>query len=169
MTETRSRIADAVRSRPGIHFNELVRSLGVATGQVQYHLRELRDGDVVVAEQLYGQTHYYPPTFDEWERRALALLCRETAGDIVAYLLANGPARPGTVASELDIARSTLEWHLDRLIDHDLVVKRKDERQVTLAVGSPDRTVSLLREANPVLRERLVARFTRLVDQLLAE
>lgn len=169
MTETRSRIADTVRSRPGIHFNELVRSLGLATGQVQHHLRALRDGDVVVAEHLYGQTHYYPPTFDEWERRALALLCRETAGDIVASLLANGPTRPGTVASDLDIARSTLEWHLDRLIEHDLVDKQKDDREVTLAVASPDRTVALLREANPALRERLVARFTRLVDQLLAE
>lgn len=169
MTETRTRISDAIRSRPGIHFNELVRRLDLASGQVQYHVRRLTDDDSVVAERVYGQTHYYPPTYDDWERHALALLCRETAGDIVAYLLANGPSRPATVAEDLDVARSTLAWHVDRLVAHDLVVKHCDAGRVTLAVASPDRTVDLLREADPDLRERLVARFTRLVDHLLAE
>lgn len=169
MSETRTAIADAVRARPGIHFNELVRSLDVAAGQVQYHLGRLDEDGSVVAEQLYGRTHYYPPTYDAWERRALALLCRETAGDVVASLLANGPTRPATVASELDIARSTLEWHLDRLVAHDLVVKHRADGRVTLAVGSPDRTVALLREANPTLRDRLVDRYTRLLDLLLTE
>lgn len=95
MTETRATIADAVRAHPGIHFNELVRTLDLANGQVQYHLGRLRDEGSVVAERLYGRTHYYPPGYDEWERRALALLRRETAGDVVAYLLANGPTPPG--------------------------------------------------------------------------
>ena len=168
MTETRSNIADTIRTRPGIHFSELIRSLDLASGQAQYHLKVLCKDDLIVAERLYGQTHYYPPTYEEWERRALALLCRETAGDIVAYLLANGPTRPATVAGDLEIARSTLEWHLDRLITHDLVDKHRDDGQVMLAVDSPERTVELLREANPALRARLVDRFTRLVDKLLS-
>lgn len=169
MTEVRSAIEDAVSSRPGIHFNELVRSLELGTGQAQYHLRRLVDDDSVAVERVYGRTHYYPPTYDEWERRAIAVLCRETAADIVAYLLANGPTRAGTVAAELDIARSTLQWHVDRLSAHDIVEKRRDGGRVTLAVASPDRVVAVLREADPDLRERLVDRFTRLVDLLLTE
>lgn len=156
MTETRSSIADAVRDRPGVHFNELVRSLDLAPGQVQYHLRRLREDDSVVVERLYGQTHYYPPAYDDWERGALALLRRETAGDVVAYLLAHGPDRLGTVANELHIARSTLEWHLDRLVEHDLVEKRREDGQVTLAAAAPEETIRLLRNADPTLRERLV-------------
>lgn len=169
MTETRATIADAVRAHPGIHFNELVRTLDLANGQVQYHLGRLRDEESVVAERLYGRTHYYPPVYDGWERRALALLRRETAGDVVAYLLANGPTPPGTAAEDLDVARSTLEWHLDRLVAHGLVEKRRADGRVTLAVAAPGATVRLLREADPTLRERLVDRFTRLVDRLLEE
>lgn len=108
MSETRTAIADVVRSRPGIHVNELVRSLVFASRQVQYHLGRLADDRSVVAERLYGRTHFYPPTDDDWERRALALLCRETAGNVVAYLLANGPARPTTVAADLDGGRPPL-------------------------------------------------------------
>ena len=169
MTETRADIADAVRARPGIHFSELVRTLDLANGQVQYHVERLREEGTVVVERLYGRTHYYPPGYDEWERGALALLRRETAGDVVAYLLAEGPTHAGTVARDLEVARSTLEWHLERLAAHGLVEKRRADGRVTLAVAAPEATVRLLREADPSLRERLVDRFTRLVDRLLEE
>lgn len=170
MSETRTRIADYVRAHPGVHFSGLVRRLELGPGQVQYHLRRLREEGTVVVEDLYGRSHYYPPEYDAWERAALALLRRETAGDVVAYLLESGPTDPSTVADELDVARSTLEWHLDRLTARGLVDKRRDERnRVTLVVARPADTVALLRDADPTLRERLVDRFTRLVDRFLAE
>lgn len=168
MTETRTQIANSIRIHPGIHFNGLVRSLDLAPGQVQYHLHRLQSEEAVVASSLYGRTHYYPPEYDPWEHQALALLRRETAGDVVAYLLTSGPTAPAEVADDLDVARSTLEWHLDRLVERDLVEKRRDQRnRVTLAVVDPDRTIELLRGTDPSLRERLADRFTRLVDRLL--
>lgn len=170
MTEIRQRIAACVRSHPGIHFNELVRALDLANGQVQYHLDQLQADDRVVEERLYGKTHYYPPDYGAWERTALALLRRETAGDIVALLLAEGPTRPGAVADRLDIARSTVEWHLDRLTTHGIVRKQRDEHdRVIAAVERPEDLVQLLREADPSLPARMVDRFTRLVDLFLSE
>ncbi|PSP46433.1 ArsR family transcriptional regulator, partial [Halobacteriales archaeon QH_1_68_42] len=126
MSETRERIADRVAADPGIHFSELVRELNLAPGQVQYHLRRL-DGRVVAAD-LYGRTHYYPSTVDERDRRVLAALRRETARDALAVLLRQGPTPPAAVADELGVARSTLEWHLDRLVAEDLVRKSRDRR-----------------------------------------
>lgn len=167
MSKTRTTIANAVEVHPGLHFNELVRRLDLAPGQVQYHLKQLRDNDAVIAESLYGRTHYYPPSYSDWERRALALLRRETAGDIVAYLLVNEQTRPTVLTDNLDIVRSTLEWHLDRLVTHGLVEKDYDGGRVILRSEAPEETARLLREADPTLRERLVDRFTRLVDRLL--
>lgn len=170
MTGTRIRIALKIRRNPGIHFNELVRTLGFAPGQVQYHVRRLVDAEEVVEQRLYGRTHYYEPTFEPWERGVLALFRRETARDVLGYLLEHGPTRPQTVADELDIARSTLEWHLDRLVEQEIVRKDRDERnRVTLVVAHPDRTRTLLGEIHPPIPDRFVDRFTRLVDSLLAE
>ena len=170
MSDTRRRVADEVRERPGIHFNELVRALDLAPGQVQYHLGRLRSADAVAEQRLYGRTHYYPPSYDEWERRALALLARETSADVVAVLLDEGPARPSAVAERVGIARSTLEWHLDRLVEQDLVRKERGERnRVTLELARTEETARLLRRATPSLPGRLVDRFTRLVDRLLEE
>lgn len=170
MTDTRERIADRIHSEPGIHFNALVRRLDLAPGQVQYHLRHVLGNEGLVDEHLYGRTHYYPAEYDAWERHALALLRRETAADIVAYLLEHGPTPPKPVAADLDIARSTLEWHLDRLTEQCLVTKERDARNhVTLSLTRPTETIQLLHEADPSLFERMVDRFTRLVDQLLEE
>lgn len=170
MTETRDQIARYVSSHPGVHFNHLVTALDLAPGQVQYHLRRLLDSDVLVREELYGRTHYYSPEYDDWERGVLALVRRETAREILAYLIEHGSSRPGAVADNLDIARSTLEWHLDHLIEQQVVEKRRfTPNRVTLELARPEETGRLLGAVAPSLPERLVDRFTRLVDQLLED
>ena len=167
MTDTRERVGARVRADPGVHFNELVRALDLAPGQVQYHLRRL---EWVVEADLYGQTHYYPPEYDEREQRALALLRRETAADVVALRVEEGSLPATVVTDRVGIARSTLSWHLDRLTEAGLVVEERDARnRVVLSLAEPEWTARLLRRAEPSTPERLVDRFTRLVDSLLAE
>jgi predicted transcriptional regulator len=163
----RGRIERRIHRDPGIYFNELVRELDLAAGQVQYHLRRLTDADAVAAAELFGRTHYYPPTYDAWERSALALLRRETSAEIVATLLDDGPSRPVDVADRVGIARSTLAWHADRLTEAGLVEKRFDGHR--LAVADERRTTALLAAADPTLPERLVDRYTRLLDHFVED
>lgn len=168
MSEVRAAIAERVDREPGIHFNELGRELDLATGQVQYHVRRLLRSNELVAEELYGRTHYYPTGFDEWDRRTLALMRRETARAVVHHLSIDGGQPPDAVADALDIARSTLEWHVSHLVEADLVEKRYDDRgRVTLHLVHPERTGQLLARVTPTAPDRLVDRFVRLIDHLL--
>ena len=164
MSETRARIRRRIERDPGIHFRALTRGLELATGQVQYHLARLDD---VCVERVNGRTHYYPPGYDAWERTALAMLRRETARDVVAVLYDAGEARPDAVADQVDIARSTLEHHLDGLVAGDIVAKHRDGNRVTLSLSRPEETLALLGAVEPTLAERLTDRFERLVDSLL--
>jgi predicted transcriptional regulator len=169
MTRQRNRINEYVTDNPGVHFNELTRALDLAPGQVQYHLKKLERQDTITEESLYGRTHYYTPDYGSWERGALAVLRRETARDILVTLMTNGPSSPDTVTDRVDIARSTLEWHLDHLVEQELVEKQRDTRNhVTLILSSPEETARMLRLVDPSIADRLVDRFTRLVDGLLA-
>ncbi|WP_435348297.1 winged helix-turn-helix transcriptional regulator [Haloarchaeobius sp. HRN-SO-5] len=170
MTDTRDTIAAEIVSTPGVHFNELVRSLPFAPGQVQYHVRTLVDDERVVRDELFGRTHYYPPEYDAFERATIALLRRETTRDVLATLIEGGPQRPATVADSVGIARSTLEHHVANLVDAGLVEKERDSHnRVTLVLADPERTATLLADVTPTLPERIVDRFTRLVDDLLAQ
>lgn len=169
MTEpfTRERVRELVSREPGVHFNAVVRRLDITPGQAQYHLRRLQTADAVSAEPRYGRTHYYTAVFDEWERHAVAVLRRETARDIATAVLTAGSARPKQVAVDLDIARSTLEHHLDHLEAADVVRKQRDDSgHVTLHVPRPEETVRLLDVVTPSLPDRLIDRFERLVDSL---
>ncbi|WP_435334160.1 winged helix-turn-helix transcriptional regulator [Haloarchaeobius sp. TZWWS8] len=170
MTDARTHIEREIVAQPGIHFNELVRSLPFAAGHVQYHVRDLVASDAVDREELFGRTHFYPPGYDDFERAAIALVRRETARDVLATLIEDAPARPDAVAESVGVARSTLEHHLDNLCAAGLVVKERDARnRVTLVLAEPERTADLLTDVTPTLPDRLVDRFTRLVDDLLAE
>jgi len=170
VSETRERILAAIEADPGIHFRGLARSLDLAPGQVQYHVRELLGADAVVAEDHRGRTHYYLPTYAPWERRAIAVLRRETARDVVATLLERDERRPADVADSVGVARSTLEWHLDTLVEADLVEKRRDDGgRVTLVLTRPAETGELLARVAPSLAGRLVDRFERLFDALVED
>lgn len=170
MTATRARLRSHVEDHPGQHFNALVRDLDLAPGQVQYHLRRLRREGAITQEEYYGQTHYYPASVDPWERGALALARRETARDVLFDLLDAGPSRPADVADRVGVARSTLEWHLDHLVEQDLVEKRRDgHNRVTLELARPEQTVAVLDAIEPSLPARLVDRFERLLDHAFAD
>lgn len=168
MSAVRDRIRSHVADHPGVHFNAVVRDLDLAAGQVQYHLRRLLTDEALVADSYYGRTHYFPPEYDAWERAALALARRETARDVVFFLLDEGPSAPATVAESVGVARSTLEHHVDHLVEHDLVEKRRDRHNhVTLAVVEREAAARVLDEVRPSLPDRFVDRFERLVDALL--
>lgn len=169
MSETRRAIAEHVRENPGVHFSAVVRGLDLAPGQVQYHLRRLGDRREVVVEELRGRTHYYPPGYDDWERAALATFRRETARGVLAHLLAVGETTPADLTDELGVARSTVEWHLDALVERNLVEKRREGNRVYLELARPEATADLLGEITPSLPERMVDRFTQLVDGLVED
>lgn len=169
MTATRQRIREYVAANPGVHFNALARALDIAPGQVQHHVRRLERADDIVADSKYGRTHYFEPGYDEWERSAVALLRRETARDVVTHVLAQGGADAEATADAVGIARSTLSYHVDRLTDADVVERRQTDGRVRLVPTRPAETAALLVTVDPSLRDRLVDRFTRLVDGLLAE
>lgn len=172
MSDTRSQIRDCISQEPGIHFNEITRELGIATGQTQYHLRKLVRAGKLQKESIAGRTHYYLPTFSSWERRAIALLRRESTRELVFFLLRNDPVAPAEIAEQLGLARSTIEWHLSRLIRNDMV--RKDQAETgcsgnVVRLQQKQAVYRLLREIEPNLLDRVVDRFSRLADDLLDE
>lgn len=174
MSETRARIHECVQHNPGVHFNDISRRLDIATGQTQYHLRKLRHDDRIEREEVCGRTHFFPPTYTAWERETIALLRRETAREIVVLLLNRDAARPDRIADRLDLARSTVEWHLSNLVEHGIASKRAvpdrdGTERVVVELTDPQHVYRLLREIEPRLTDRLVDRFTRLTDRLLDE
>lgn len=167
MTATRAEIRGAIQRWPGIHFNELVRRLDLAPGQVQHHIKRLQREGHIVREPVFGRTHYYASGIDDAERRAIAMLRRETPRAIVAHLLEDGPTQPRALASELDLAESTVSYHVDRLTEAGLVERvTTPGGPVRLRVVDPEILHTAFSRISPDPAARLTDRFERLVDDL---
>jgi predicted transcriptional regulator len=165
MSDVRRAVHRHVESQPGVHFNELARNLDIATGQAQYHLRRLRDAGTLDTEELRGRTHYFTDGFDPWERRTIALLRRETVRSIIVYALETGEPAAGELVDELGVARSTISWHVETLVDAEVAEKCYDRQgRSHVRLTRPEETRRLLDEVTPSLPDKLVDRFTRLVD-----
>ncbi|MFB6196056.1 MAG: winged helix-turn-helix transcriptional regulator [Haloplanus sp.] len=165
MTDVRQRVREHVHGNPGVHFNELVRNLDIATGQAQHHLRRLDRNDEITAERIRGRTHYFDTGFDAWQRRVLSLYRRETARRLITRLLDEGQLPASTLATRLDLARSTVSWHVDSLEGAGIVETTYGDRgQVEVTLTRPAETQRLLRRVTPSFSDRLVDRFMRLVD-----
>lgn len=169
MTETRQRVRSHVEANPGVHFNAVSRALDIATGQTQYHVRRLLKNGALDRLEVCGRTHYFPTEYSETEQAAIALLRRETTRELVVLLLDHETDRPDELAETADIARSTVEWHLSNLIEYDLARKVRDGRRVSVRLAEPKLLRDLLIEIDPSLPDRLVDRFSRLVDSLLEQ
>jgi predicted transcriptional regulator len=170
MGNVRRSVHRHIEANPGVHFNELVRSLDIATGQAQYHLRDLVDDGRLDVAEVRGQTHYFPPEYDPWEQRTLALLRRETVRSIILTALEAPEPSAADLAEELDVARSTVSWHISTLVEAGVAEKTYDQKGRThLALTRPERTRQLLEAVTPSLPDRLVDRFTRLVDDTLVD
>jgi len=167
MASTQITVKDCIYRNPGIHFNAIGRQLDIATGQTQYHVRQLATQETIRTESIGGRTHYYPPTFSAWERGVIALLRRETTREIVVLLLKDDELRPDEIADRLGLARSTVEWHLSRLVEYDVVTKDRDQSALVVRLCRRTELYRLLREIEPRLINRLVDRFVRLTDELL--
>ena len=160
MTDVRRRVREHVRTNPGVHFNELAQNLDIATGQAQYHLRRLGRRDEVVAERIRGRTHYFDPEYDAWERRMLSLYRRETARALITLLLDEGQLPAATIADRLDLARSTVSWHIDTLSEAGIVEQTYGDRgRAEVALTRPAETVQFLETVTPSLADTLVDRF----------
>ena len=166
MGSTYAAVKDCIYRNPGIHFNEICRELDIATGQTQYHVRRLAKQETIRTESISGRTHYYPPTFSAWERGAIALLRRETSREIVLLLFTYDDLCPAEIADKLDVARSTVEWHLSRLVEYDIVTKDRTDSTLVVRLRKQTELYRLLREIEPRLIDRLVDRFARLTDEL---
>lgn len=169
MSETRHRVRSHVEANPGIHFNAVGRELDIATGQTQYHLRRLRKSGALRSLDVCGRTHYFPTGYSKEEQAAIALLRRETTRELVVLLLDGETDRPAELAEAADVARSTVEWHLSNLLEYGLAEKVREGRTVSVRLTEPELLRELLVEIDPSVPDRLVDRFSRLVDSLLEQ
>ena len=84
----RESIFKAIKEKPGISYNELVRKTNLSNGVISHYLIQLiRDKEI----KKYGQTRpkYFIANIEENDMKIITILRNQTNNDICKYLIQN--------------------------------------------------------------------------------
>lgn len=126
--ESRKKIYKLIEEYPGLHMREISRRTGMALNLVKYHLDQLKRYEMLDEIEENEYKRYFPREgerrVDYRDKRHLALLRQEIPLSIVVYLLNEEKAvSHRELKDELDIAPSTLSYHLKKMEKKGLLEK----------------------------------------------
>lgn len=156
--ELRRRIARLVQAYPGLHMREIARQAGISEALAGYHLDELVKDEVLESVQEEFFRRFYPAKGGarEEDRDLLGALRQRVPLQIVLHLLGHGQATQQQLADLVGVGKSTMSYHVGRLLDLDLLATPAEGRGVVLR--DPKRVERLLLRYQPPkdLTDRMV-------------
>jgi DNA-binding transcriptional ArsR family regulator len=130
---TRARLMELIQAEPGVHFQDLARKAGLANGTAVHHLRKLDAAGLVAARPLGRYTCYFPgasPTATALEQ---APVLRSPGARLVFGTIQDRPGLSGLeIASRVGLGASTVNYHVQRLVEVGLVSSVREGRLVRL-------------------------------------
>ncbi|WP_254528093.1 winged helix-turn-helix transcriptional regulator [Natrinema gelatinilyticum] len=121
-SDARDAIAGYLSTTPGAHFSKIRDDLQLGTGETQHHLRRLEEVDAI---ERYRDGDYKrfvtAGRFDEFEKRALGYLRRETPRGMLIELLLNPDVTAGDLATALDVSPPTVSKYAGELEEAGLL------------------------------------------------
>lgn len=153
-------VYEYVRGHPGSHVRGMARELGLATGDLQYHLSWLEKHGFVKTKKSGFYRFVFPTmVFGDEEEALLAILSQPTPREILLSLLCEASATQGELARRVGCSQPTLSWHMSRLIESGVVRGKRASRGISYEVASdPDTILNLVKAYHPEVWKRCAGR-----------
>jgi len=143
--ESRRRIYDFISRRPGSYLREMERELEMKPGLLSYHLDYMEKKGLIRSEDDGYRRRYFPTEdFRLRDRRIISLLRQDSPRRILMHLLLNGESSFSEILEEMDVAKSTLSYHLKKLTKAGVVLSERREKEKFYRVEDPGEVADLL-------------------------
>ncbi|NKE34487.1 MarR family transcriptional regulator [Natronococcus sp. JC468] len=137
-SDARDAITGYLSTTPGAHFSKIRDDLQLGTGETQHHLRRLEERGVVERYRDGDYKRFVPAgRFDEFEKRALGYLRRDTPRGMLVELLLAPESTAGDLADALEVSAPTVSKYAGELEDAGLLSREEGyalERPATVLV-----------------------------------
>lgn len=159
--DIRKRIYECIRKSPGIHFREVQRRAGIATGSADYHLHFLQRHGMLRTEKSGRFLRYYvaDTAYEQEEKDLLNILHHEPFRHILIYLMENKRANALKIASDLGYTPSSLSWYLKHLSGKGVIKQNKKGRFRFYSIRN--------REARKLIMKCLLSHKESFLDKLV--
>ena|SRR5208283_1273988 len=161
LDSTQRRIFDYIAAHPGVHLRQICRELGLAMGDVQYHIHRLeREGRISSVRRGLYRFFYPSALFGDKQRDMLGMLSLETPRELLLNIVEKPDSGQDELARATGVSQPTVSWHLKRLVDLGIVERRQTGRSVTYSVVGVDagEIATFIKSYHPSVWERWSSR-----------
>ncbi|MHA1795969.1 MAG: winged helix-turn-helix transcriptional regulator [Promethearchaeota archaeon] len=131
--ENRLKLIDLIIDQPGIHFSEILRQTNLAPGNLNWHL-EILERYKIIKSEIVGKYVMYFPYYDQNPLSTIDLKLQKskTTMEILEIIQTFPGLTQNEIARRIEKNHKTVKYHLDKLIEANLIEKRKDGRKILL-------------------------------------
>lgn len=129
--ENRINIISQVLKTPGIHHNELLRICNLQKGQLQWHLDILLKNGIIQKEIQGQYTLYYAKNknIESSQSVNVGIIDSSSTKKILDIIIEKPGINLTNIAKRIKLARSTITYHIEKLIDVNLIKVQKKGRK----------------------------------------
>ncbi|MHA1669514.1 MAG: winged helix-turn-helix transcriptional regulator [Promethearchaeota archaeon] len=129
--ENRINIISQVLKSPGIHHNELLRKCNLQKGQLQWHLDLLLKNGIIQKEKQGQYTLYYAKNkiIESSQSLKEGIIDSSSTKKILEIIREKPGINSTFIAKRMNLAKNTVTYHVDKLIDANLIYVQKKGRK----------------------------------------
>jgi predicted transcriptional regulator len=142
--DTRRRIYEAIRRRPGVSGREVERATDMARGETVYHLERLTEAGLIHREPSPHQDHYFAATVPLGERTLLRLARSDSARRLMVVMLKEPDQTVPDLRAKTGLSQARISVHMRRMLETGLVQSGRAGRLRTFHIADRARAVRIL-------------------------
>ena len=166
--DKKSLLLKIINFSPGIRYRELLRLTHLNNGTLSHHLSVLEKGSniKVMRPNNSNITRYYPASTSSDETIILGFLKIKTTKEIIMKLLEKNGCTFNELVNHLGKAPSTTSWNLKRLLDSEVIVRKKGIEFSEYHLKNPNNVEKLIKQSNTTILDRSIDNYISLIEDL---
>ncbi len=153
---------------PGIRYRELLRITNLNNGTLSHHLATLEKSSTikVIRPENSNVTRYYPASTPTDETIILGFLKVKTTKEVITKLLEKRSCTFNELVAHINKAPSTTSWNLKRLLDSEVIIRRRGTEFSEYLLKNPEEVEKLIQKTNSTILDRSIDNYSSLIEDL---
>lgn len=161
--ENRRKIYQYISSFPGVYLREIQKALGLPIGVLEYHLTYLeKKGILSTVVEKYRKRYFVKEEIRHGDKGVISLLRQKTPRRIVIHTLLHPKASFKELLRETRLSKSTLSFHLKKLVDGNVLEQEKKGRENIYVVREQEQIARILITYKSSFIDDVVDRFVEI-------
>ena len=168
--EIRRQLFNFILKNPGLHLREISRKLNIPKTTLNYHLKYLEKENFLLGKPGSRYTRYYATKkVGNINKHILGLMRQDIPRRIILFFFLYPEHSITDISQDLEIPSTTISFHLKKLIDLDIIEKRRAGHSYAYRIKNQKEMYNMLISYENSLSDDILGPFLEYVKYVLPD